>query len=136
MRITAAVLREVGKPFQIEELELAPPKQNEVLVKTVASGICHSDYSVRDGTLGPTLPAVLGHEGAGIVEAVGPGVTQLAVGDHVIVSLTPQCGNCVFCKEGKPYLCAQMSRGLTKGLQTDGSKRLKNSRGEEIGQLL
>ncbi|MDP3248849.1 MAG: Zn-dependent alcohol dehydrogenase [Polaromonas sp.] len=136
MKTKAAVLYAIGQPLVIEELELEAPREKEILVKWVASGICHSDYSVRDGTLGLTLPAVLGHEGAGIVEAVGPGVTQLAVGDHVIVSLTPQCGNCVFCKEGKPYLCAQMSRGLTKGLQTDGSKRLKNSRGEEIGQLL
>ena len=73
---------------------------------------------------------------AAVAAAVGKGVTHVVPGDHVIVSLTPQCGVCVFCKEGKPYLCAQMSKGLTKGLQPDGSKRLKNSKGEDIGQLL
>lgn len=136
MKTKAAVLYAIGQPLVIEELEIEAPREKEILIKCVASGICHSDYSVRDGTLGLTLPAVLGHEGAGIVEAVGPGVTHVAPGDHVIVSLTPQCGSCLFCKEGKPYLCAQMSKGLTKGLQPDGSKRLKNSKGEEIGQLL
>ena len=80
MKTKAAVLYAIGQPLVIEELELEAPREKEILVKWVASGICHSDYSVRDGTLGLTLPAVLGHEGAGIVEAVGPGVTQLAVG--------------------------------------------------------
>lgn len=136
MKTKAAVLYAIGQPLVIEELELEAPRENEILIRCVASGICHSDYSVRDGTLGLTLPAVLGHEGAGIVEVVGKGVTHVVPGDHVIVSLTPQCGVCVFCKEGKPYLCAQMSKGLTKGLQPDGSKRLKNSKGEDIGQLL
>ena len=102
MKTKAAVLYAIGEPLVIEELELEAPRENEILIRCVASGICHSDYSVRDGTLGLTLPAVLGHEGAGIVEAVGKGVTHVVPGDHVIVSLTPQCGVCVFCKEDKP----------------------------------
>ena len=79
MKIKAAVLRAINEPFQIEELELAPPKENEVLVRTVASGICHSDYSVAHGILRAPLPVVLGHEGAGVVEAVGPGVSRSAI---------------------------------------------------------
>ena len=95
MKTKAAVMYEVGAPLVIEELELEGPKANEVLVKYVASGICHSDYSFRAGVLGTALPSVLGHEGAGIVEEVGPGVTHVKPGDHVIASLTPACGKWV-----------------------------------------
>ncbi len=136
MKTKAAVLYAVGTPMQIEELELQPPGPNEILVRWVASGICHSDYSVWDGTLKLPLPAVLGHEGAGIVEQTGPGVTGLVPGDPIIASLSPQCGHCVFCKEGKPYLCALMRKGLNEGAQLDGGKRFTNARGEAVGQLL
>ncbi len=136
MKTKAAVMYEVGAPLVIEELELEGPKANEVLVKYVASGICHSDYSFRAGVLGTALPSVLGHEGAGIVEEVGPGVTHVKPGDHVIASLTPACGKCLFCLEGKPFLCAEMSSVIWQGSLLDGSKRFKNSKGEKVGQLV
>ena len=136
MKTKAAVLYEIGGPLVIEELELSPPQTGEVLIKYAASGICHSDVSFRDGVLETALPAVLGHEGSGVIEAVGDGVTNVKVGDHVIVSLTPQCGECLFCKEGKPFLCAQMGEVIWKASLLDGSKRLKNAKGDEIGQLV
>ena len=123
MKTKAAVLYEVGEPLRIEELDLEEPKQGEVLVKMVASGICHSDYSFRYGVLDTALPSVLGHEGAGIIQQVGPGVTDLRVGDHVVCSLTPSCGVCGMCQEGKPYLCADMGRVLWKGCMLDGTTR-------------
>ncbi|MGQ0701469.1 MAG: Zn-dependent alcohol dehydrogenase [Panacagrimonas sp.] len=132
MRITAAVLREVGKPFQIEELELAPPRENEVLVRTVASGICHSDYSIAHGVLKTPLPIVLGHEGAGVVEQVGPGVTHLKPGDKVIGSLSPACGTCVMCREHKPFMCAHMNTVLNQCVYLDGSTRHKTLAGEDV----
>lgn len=135
MRIKAAVLRELGQPFAIEELELAPPKENEVLVRTVASGICHSDYSVVHGVLRSPLPVVLGHEGAGVVEEVGPGVTHVKPGDKVIASLTPSCGKCSMCRESKPFMCSQMSKLLNDCTQLDGTTRHKTLDGEDVYAL-
>ena len=126
MKTKAAVLFEVGQPLEIEELDLEGPKENEVLVKFTASGICHSDYSVRYGVLHGTLPMVLGHEGAGIIEDVGPGVTDLKPGDHIVASLTPSCGKCGMCKEGKPYICREMGRIMGTGAMLDGSTRFKH----------
>lgn len=136
MKTKAAVLYGAGEPLVIEELELEGPKENEVLVKYVASGICHSDYSFRHGVIKTAMPSVLGHEGAGIVEEVGPGVTHLKPGDHVIASLTPACGKCLFCLEGKPFLCAEMASVIWEGSLLDGSKRFTNSKGEKVGQLV
>ncbi|MBV1932842.1 MAG: Zn-dependent alcohol dehydrogenase [Porticoccaceae bacterium] len=136
MKTKAAVMYEVGAPLVIEELELEGPKENEVLVKYVASGICHSDYSFRNGVLPASVPSVLGHEGAGIVEEVGPGVTHLKPGDHIIASLTPACGTCLFCMEGKPFLCKDMTDVIWKGSLLDGTKRFTNSKGEKVGQLV
>ncbi len=136
MKTRAAVLYKVCQPLVIEELTLDPPQHEEVLIKYVASGICHSDYSFRDGVIKTALPAVLGHEGAGIIEAVGPGVTHVQVNDHVIVSLSPQCGECTFCREHKPFLCVQMSTLLFQSSLLDGSKRFRNHKGEPIGQLI
>src|SRR5207237_636248 len=90
----AAVLYEYQKPLVVEEVELDDPKAGEVLVRTAASGVCHSDYHIVKGEWTPPLPMVLGHEAAGVVEAVGPGVTSPRVGDHVIISFRPQCGQC------------------------------------------
>lgn len=135
MRVKAAVLRAIDQPFQIEELELAPPKENEVLVRTVASGICHSDYSVAHGILRAPLPVVLGHEGAGIVEAVGPGVSHVKPGDKVIASLTPSCGQCTMCRESKEYMCSQMGKLLTDCTQVDGTTRHKSLSGEDVYAL-
>jgi NDMA-dependent alcohol dehydrogenase len=124
----------MGEPLSIEELEIARPRENEVRVKVVASGICHSDYSVAHGILRSPMPVVLGHEGAGIIEEVGPGVTDLKPGDHVIASLSPSCGNCPMCAEAKPYLCFEMSRVMRDSTQLDGTKRLRRGE-EEVGQL-
>ena len=134
MKIKAAVMREVGGRLSIEELEIAPPKDNEVLIKTTASGICHSDYSVLHGTLKSPLPAVLGHEGAGIVEEVGAGVTHVKPGDHVIVSLSPSCGKCEMCLEEREYLCMDMSKASSLATMMDGTTRLRNG-DEEVRQL-
>lgn len=135
MKIKAAVLRGVGQPFEIEELELAPPKENEVLVRTVASGICHSDYSVAHGILRSPFPVVLGHEGAGIVEAVGPGVTNVKPGDKIVASLSPSCGTCSMCRESKEYMCSQMGKLLTDCTQLDGTTRHKTASGEDVYAL-
>jgi S-(hydroxymethyl)glutathione dehydrogenase / alcohol dehydrogenase len=131
----AAVLREAGAPLVIEELEVAPPGPNEVRVKLVASGICHSDFSVAKGKLTSPLPVVLGHEGAGVVEEVGPGVTALAPGDHVVAALTPSCGKCIMCQEGRPYLCAEMMKASASSTLLDGTMRLRNG-DEDVHQLM
>lgn len=136
MKTKAAVLYEVGSPLVVEELELEGPRANEILIKYTASGICHSDYSFRYGVIKSKVPAVLGHEGAGVVEAVGTGVTHLKPGDHVIASLTPACGKCTFCHEGKPFLCQEMSKALWESSLLDGTTRLKNGKGQAIGQLV
>ena len=101
----AAVCRAFGEPLQIEDIELAAAGPDEVRVKMVATAICHSDITYAAGGWGGTLPAVYGHEGAGIVEAVGPGVTSVAVGDHVVVTLIRSCGHCHGCTKGMPVMC-------------------------------
>jgi Zn-dependent alcohol dehydrogenase len=121
----AAVLHEIGKPLVIEELDIEPPREHEVGIKIAASGICHSDYSVAHGVLLSPLPVVLGHEAAGVVEAVGPGVTDLEIGDHVIASLSPSCDRCVMCGENKPFLCSQMGKVLNESSMLDGTTRLR-----------
>ena len=101
----AAVCRGLNEPLSIEEVDLEAPKAGEVKVKMGASGVCHSDLSVINGTLFGSYPIVLGHEGAGVIEEVGDGVEGLAVGDHVVISWVPQCGQCFFCKQGQGFLC-------------------------------
>jgi S-(hydroxymethyl)glutathione dehydrogenase/alcohol dehydrogenase len=103
--IRAAVLREFGQPLVVEELELDPPKAGEVLVRMAASGVCHSDLHVAQGVHPTLLPVVLGHEGAGIVEQVGTGVTGLQAGDHVLLTWLPYCGHCRACASGWPNRC-------------------------------
>jgi S-(hydroxymethyl)glutathione dehydrogenase / alcohol dehydrogenase len=105
MRIRAAVLPRTGADVDIAELDLAPPGPHEVLVRLRASGVCHSDLNAVDGTAETPTPAVLGHEGAGIVEAVGPEVTTLRRGDHVVACLSGFCGTCAQCLSGHPNLC-------------------------------
>jgi len=113
----AAVATAVGKPLEIMQLDLADPKAGEVRVQLGASGVCHSDLSVTNGTLPLGLPAVLGHEGAGTVVQVGEGVDHLKVGDHIVVSWVPQCGQCYMCSHDQGELCevgsiASMSGGM------------------------
>lgn len=101
----AAVLREVKKPLSIEEVQIDPPGRGQVMVKTAAAGVCHSDLHFIDGTWPMPLPAILGHEGAGIVERVGENVTSVQPGDHVVLLWTPACGRCYYCTIGRPNLC-------------------------------
>ena len=105
MKVKAAVLYELGGRLEVEDVELADPKEGEVLVKVAAAGVCHSDISVIDGVIPYPLPAVLGHEGAGVVERVGAGVHHLRPGDHVIFSFIPACGRCFYCLRGMHNLC-------------------------------
>ena len=100
----AAVLYELKTPLKVEDVDLDNPKAGEVRVKIVANGVCHSDYSVIHGVLRSPLPVVPGHEGAGIVEEVGPEVTMVKPGDHVAISFLPACGNCRWCATGHTYL--------------------------------
>jgi len=102
-----AVLYEIGKPLVVEEVELDEPQSNEILVKLVATGVCHSDLHFMHGDMPQPLPFVPGHEGAGIVERVGPHVTTVKPGDHVILMVTITCGKCRFCLSGKPTLCVE-----------------------------
>ena len=105
MKTRAAVLRDMGKDWEIIELELDPPKDGEVLIRFVAAGLCHSDDHLRTGDIPVRYPIVGGHEGAGIVEEVGAGVSRLKPGDHVVCSFLPTCGHCRFCAQGLTNLC-------------------------------
>ena len=125
MRIRAAVLRHPGQPVAIEEVELDPPKANEVLVRVAAVGVCHSDVRHADGDLGPRWPAVMGHEGAGVVEAVGEKVTHVAPGDHVALCFVPACRACRYCAAGKPNLCETVAENGARGMLMDGTSRLR-----------
>jgi aryl-alcohol dehydrogenase len=131
MKIQAAVTREKGK-FNIEPVEIAEPKAGEVLVKLVASGICHTDTAVIEQFLPVTFPMVAGHEGVGVVERVGAGVAGIAPGDRVIMTF-PSCGVCDHCKEGHPYACDDNFTLFFGGSYADGTKRMTGEDGKEIG---
>jgi S-(hydroxymethyl)glutathione dehydrogenase/alcohol dehydrogenase len=120
----AAVLRQQGEPMRIEDIRIDDPKEQELAIRVVASGVCHSDYSVTQGVLRSPLPVVLGHEAGGIVDQVGPGVEGIQPGDKVIAALTPSCGTCPMCKEGKPFLCFQTVATMGHSTMVDGSTRL------------
>ena len=120
----AAVAWGPNRPLEIEEVEVAAPKQGEVLVRIVATGVCHTDaYTLSGKDSEGVFPAILGHEGAGIVEEIGPGVTSVQVGDHVIPLYTPECGTCKFCLSGKTNLCQAIRATQGKGLMPDGTTR-------------
>jgi S-(hydroxymethyl)glutathione dehydrogenase/alcohol dehydrogenase len=124
MKTRAAVAWEAGKPLAIEDVELAGPKAGEVLVRIVATGVCHTDAFTLSGADPEGLfPAILGHEGGGIVEEVGAGVTSVKAGDHVIPLYTPECGKCKFCTSGKTNLCQAIRATQGKGLMPDGTSR-------------
>lgn len=123
MDIRAAVTRARGAAFSIEEVTLSPARSNEVLVKIVATGVCHTDAVARDQGISP-YPIVLGHEGAGIVEEVGDNVTSLAVGDHVVISFA-HCGRCENCLTGRPTVCARFNELNFGGRMEDGTYRLR-----------
>ncbi|PVU98664.1 hypothetical protein BB559_001363 [Furculomyces boomerangus] len=128
----AAVAWEAGKPMSIEDVEVAPPKANEVRIKITHSSICHSDSHVLAGNTPNTkFPIILGHESAGIVESVGEGVTAFSPGDHVIPLFLPDCGKCMFCKSGKTNLCLGLTSTWGRGLMEDGTTRF-TCKGQEI----
>lgn len=120
----AAIALAPGAPLTVTEVDVAPPKAGEVLVKIIASGVCHTDaYTLSGSDPEGIFPAILGHEGGGIVVEVGAGVTSVAVGDHVIPLYTPECGECKFCLSGKTNLCQKIRATQGKGLMPDGTSR-------------
>ena len=125
----AAVCRAFGAPLEIEDLVLDPPERGEVAVRVVACAICHSDISLQDGAWGGILPAVYGHEASGVVQAVGPDVESVALGDRVVVSLLRSCGRCFFCKRDEAHLCEHE-------FPADRVGRLRSSEGEPVTQGL
>jgi len=126
LEMRAAVLREPGRPVALETVLLEPPRRGEVLVRVAAAGVCHSDVHLADGRLGAgRWPMVLGHEGAGVVVGVGPGVENVAVGDHVGFCFVPACGSCGACRAGRRTLCETAGRFGVAGMLMDGTSRLR-----------
>ena len=132
MKVRAAVLGAMGgahpyadsRPLVIEEVDLAPPGPGEVLIKVAAAGLCHSDLSVINGDRPRPMPMALGHEAAGVVEELGAGIVDLAVGDHVVVVFVPSCGHCAPCAEGRPALCEPGAAANGAGTLLSGERRL------------
>jgi|FLYN01.1.fsa_nt_gi NDMA-dependent alcohol dehydrogenase len=127
MNIHAAVLYEPHSRLVIEKLTLDEPRQGEVLVKIAASGVCHSDYHLVSGATQHPMPVAPGHEGAGIVEAVGPEVTRVQPGDHITLNWAPDCGHCFYCLRGKPNLCETFVEPIWAGVMLDGTPRLRKN---------
>lgn len=128
MKTRAAVAWEADKPLSIEEVDLEGPKQGEVLIRIAATGVCHTDaYTLSGRDPEGRFPAILGHEGAGVVLEVGPGVTSLAPGDHVIPLYTPECRQCKFCKSGLTNLCQAIRSTQGQGLMPDGTSRFSKN---------
>lgn len=144
MKIRAAVLETIGapqpfdetRPLTIEELELDPPGDHEVLVRIRAAGLCHSDLSVIDGNRPRPVPMALGHEAAGVVKAVGAGVTDLSPGDHVVTVFVPSCGHCSPCAEGRPALCEPAAGANNAGTLVGGEHRLHRADGTPVNHHL
>lgn len=132
MKTRAAIAWEAGKPLTIEEIEIQGPKTGEVLLRLVATGVCHTDAFTLSGEDPEGIfPVILGHEGGAVVEEIGPGVTSVSVGDHVIPLYTPECGSCKFCLSGKTNLCQAIRATQGKGLMPDGTTRFSLN-GKEI----
>jgi S-(hydroxymethyl)glutathione dehydrogenase/alcohol dehydrogenase len=133
IRVRAAVLRRMGEPMSVEDVFLDSPGQGEVRVRVAAAGVCHSDLHLAEGHLGPErVPIVLGHEGAGVVEAVGPDVTSLATGDRVAFCIVPACGACRQCLAGRRNLCEPAGAAAWLGTMSDGTTRLRTAEGERL----
>src|SRR5271170_8108956 len=132
MKTRAAVAREAGKPLSLETVDLEGPRAGEVLVEIKATGICHTDeYTLSGSDPEGIFPAILGHEGAGIVAEVGPGVMSLKKGDHVIPLYTPECRQCEYCLSRKTNLCVAIRATQGKGVMPDGTSRFKSG-GETV----
>lgn len=147
MKTRAAILYGIGQEWKVEEIEMDPPGPGEVLVKTAYAGLCHSDEHLVTGDMVPPqelldmlptktiFPMIGGHEGSGVVVEVGPNVTKVAPGDHVSCSFVPACGTCQPCAQGKQNLCDLGARTFGGGMVTDGTYRVRNSEGTELGTL-
>jgi alcohol dehydrogenase (nicotinoprotein) len=133
MTTRAAICREPGRPWEITDVELDEPKANEVRVRFHAAGLCHSDDHIQKGDAFMRFPVVGGHEGAGVVDAVGEGVTRVAVGDHVVCSFIPACGSCRYCSTGRQNLC-DAGKNASTGMFADGTFRFHLD-GEDLGGL-
>jgi alcohol dehydrogenase len=144
VKVRGAVLREMGlprpyaesKPLEIVEMELDPPGEGELLVRVRAAGLCHSDLSVIDGSRPRVMPMALGHEAAGEVVEVGPGVGGFSVGDHVVLAFVPACGDCGPCRAGRPALCEPGAAANLEGTLLSGERRLKGPGGSEMNHHL
>jgi S-(hydroxymethyl)glutathione dehydrogenase/alcohol dehydrogenase len=136
VKIRAAVLEDFGKPLAVQEVELAEPRVGEVLVRLVACGVCHTDlYTASGADPSGYAPAVLGHEGAGVVERVGDGVTSVAPGDHVVTLFSPQCRECIHCRSDRTNLCLAIREQQNQGYLPDGTTRLGRN-GESIRHFM
>lgn len=133
MKTRAGVLRELGSKWEVVELDLDPPGPGEVLIRFVAAGLCHSDEHLRHGDIVPRFPLVGGHEGAGIIEEVGVGVSRVQKGDHVVCSFIPSCGHCRFCSTGQQNLCDQGAT-ILEGCLPDGTFRF-HADGQDYGGM-
>lgn len=131
----AAVCTALNQPLEVMDLDLEAPRAGEALVRMGASGVCHSDVSMQNGTIFAAMPMVLGHEGAGVIEEVGDGVEGLAPGDHVVISWVPQCGTCFFCRRGQAYLCAVGTASMASGGLLDNTTRFSRN-GKAVRQML
>ena len=136
MKMRAAVLEQFGEPLVVQEVELAEPEEGEVLVRLAACGVCHTDLYTASGT-DPSgyAPTVLGHEGAGVVERVGAGVSSLSPGDHVVTLFSPQCRECIHCRDERTNLCLAIREEQNKGYLPDGTARISRD-GEEIRHFM
>src|SRR3954452_11789509 len=131
----AAVMTGIGQPLEIrDDVEVESPHAGEVKVRMAASGVCHSDLSMQNGTMMSPVPIVLGHEGAGVVDEVGEGVTSVKPGDKVVISWVPQCGECFFCTRDQGYLCERAGVAMASGGMLDGTTRF-TSQGQPLRQL-
>ena len=137
MRIRAAVLEEFGAPLAVQEVELEEPRAGEALVRLVACGVCHTDlYTASGADPSGYAPAVLGHEGAGVVERVGEGVESIAPGDHVVTLFSPQCRECIHCRDERTNLCLAIREEQNVGLLPDGTTRFAYANGEPIRHFM
>jgi alcohol dehydrogenase (nicotinoprotein) len=133
MKTTAAVLWELGRPWEIEELDLDGPSEGEVLIRYTHAGLCHSDEHLRHGDIAPRFPIVGGHEGAGIIEEVGPGVSRVKAGDHVVCAFIPSCGVCRWCATGQQHIC-DMGATILDGC-LPGGRYVFHGKGQDLGGM-
>ncbi len=131
MEITAAILPRRDGPLRVEQVDLGDPQEDEILVRVAACGVCHADSLARHGDLPFPAPGVLGHEGAGVIEALGPGVAELTVGDHVVLA-HPACGHCERCLGGEPNYCTDVLELIARGSRVDGTTALRAKDGSPL----